>query len=199
MMGELNGLLVNDLHRLTIYLSMTALAVAMSALGLGIVGVMFPMIGAASATYSLSISDIQSGWTTFAVSSGVERRDIVKTRLEALLVFSIPLAVIPAICSIVLNQGYFGLGEAGLGIGAYIVGVGYGCMITFSRPRESVSMLRLIAGQIAYMAVAVLILLAAEAYTGNETIGFALCLTTGIATMTWTYIESVKRFAGTDL
>ena len=56
------GLLVYDLRRLFPYLSMAVVAAAISALHVGIVGIVFPMIGAAWAVNGLSASDRQNGW-----------------------------------------------------------------------------------------------------------------------------------------
>lgn len=55
------GLLVYDLRRLFPYLSMAVVAAAISALHVGIVGIVFPMIGAAWAVNGLSASDRQNG------------------------------------------------------------------------------------------------------------------------------------------
>ena len=81
------GLLVYDLRRLFPYLSMAVVAAAISALHVGIVGIVFPMIGAAWAVNGLSASDRQNGWAAFAVSSGIGRRDFVRARFSALMVF----------------------------------------------------------------------------------------------------------------
>ena len=152
------GLLVYDLRRLFPYLSMAVVAAAISALHVGIVGIVFPMIGAAWAVNGLSASDRQNGWAAFAVSSGIGRRDFVRARFSALMVFSVPLAVVPVACSLVMDPGLFNVAIAGLGIGTYLAGIGYAGMVTLSRPKDDVSLLRCITGQFVYLAVAVVAL-----------------------------------------
>lgn len=88
---------------------------------------------------------------------------------------------------------------AGLGIGTYLIGIGYGCMVCFPRPYENVSPLRCMIGQFAFLATSVLALLAVDAVTGDVAVGFAVCVAMGFAAMAWTYVLAVDRFARTDL
>ena len=194
------GLLVYDLRRLFPYLSMAVVAAAISALHVGIVGIVFPMIGAAWAVNGLSASDRQNGWAAFAVSSGIGRRDFVRARFSALLVFSVPLAVVPVACSLVMDPGNFDIAVAGLGVGTYLAGIGYASMVTLSRPKDDVSLLRCIAGQFAYLAAAVVALVATDAVTGgNLAVGSAVCLAIGLAALVLTYMMAVERFDMVDL
>lgn len=194
------GPLVYDLRRLFPYLSIAVVAAAISALHVGIVGIVFPMIGAAWAVNGLSASDRQSGWAAFAVSSGIGRRDFVRARFSALLVFSVPLAVVPVACSLVMDPGLFNVAIAGLGIGTYLAGIGYAGMVTLSRPKDDVSLLRCITGQFAYLAVAVVALVITDAVTnGNLVVGSAVCLAIGLASLVLTYVRAVKRFDMADL
>ena len=206
------GLLVYDLRRLFPYLSMAVVAAAISALHVGIVGIVFPMIGAAWAVNGLSASDRQNGWAAFAVSSGIGRRDFVRARFSigrrdfvrarfsALMVFSVPLAVVPVACSLVMDPGLFNVAIAGLGIGTYLAGIGYAGMVTLFRPKDDVSLLRCITGQFAYLAVAVVALVTTDAVTdGNLVVGSAVCLAIGLASLVLTYVRAVKRFDMADL
>ena len=175
------GLLVYDLRRLFPYLSMAVVAAAISALHVGIVGIVFPMIGAA-----------------WAVKIG--RRDFVRARFSALMVFSVPLAVVPVACSLVMDPGNFDIAVAGLGVGTYLAGIGYASMVTLSRPKDDVSLLRCIAGQFAYLAAAVVALVATDAVTGgNLAVGSAVCLAIGLAALVLTYMMAVERFDMVDL
>ena len=54
-------------------------------------------------------------------------------------------------------------------------------------------------GQFAFLAASVLTLLAVDAVTGDVAVGFAVCVAMGFATMAWTYVLAVDRFARTDL
>lgn len=157
-----------------------------------------PMIVAAYATCSL-FSDVRGcGWLTFAASAGIGRRRIVASMILALLILSIPVAVIPAICTVMMSPMEDHI-LAGLGIGTYLAGIGYGCMVCFPRPYENVSPLRCMIGQFAFLAASVLALLAVDAVTGDVAVGFAVCVAMGFATMAWTYVLAVDRFARTDL
>lgn len=199
-MIEMLGLLVYDLRRLFPYLSMAVVAAAISALHVGIVGIVFPMIGAAWAVNGLSASDRQSGWAAFAVSSGIGRRDFVRARFSALLVFSVPLAVVPVACSLVMDPGNFDIAVAGLGVGTYLAGIGYASMVTLSRPKDDVSLLRCIAGQFAYLAVAVIALVVTDAVTdGNLVVGSVVCLAIGLVVLMLTYARTIEKFERADL
>ena len=180
------GLLVYDLRRLFPYLSMAVVAAAISALHVGIVGIVFPMIGAA--------------WAVNGLSASIGRRDFVRARFSALMVFSVPLAVVPVACSLVMDPGLFNVAIAGLGIGTYLAGIGYAGMVTLSRPKDDVSLLRCITGQFAYLAVAVVALVTTDAVTdGNLVVGSAVCLAIGLASLVLTYVRAVKRFDMADL
>lgn len=199
-MIEMLGLMVYDLRRLFPYLSMAVVAAAISALHVGIVGIVFPMIGAAWAVNSLSASDRQSGWAAFTVSSGIGRRDFVGTRFSALLVFSVPLAIVPVACALVMDPGHFDIVVAGLGVGTYLAGIGYASMLTLSRPRDDVSLLRCIAGQFVYLAVAVIALIVTDAVTdGDLVVGSVMCLAIGLVVLMITYARAIKKFEMADL
>ena len=170
----------------------------MIAMGVSLGTLIIPMIVAAYATYSL-FSDVRGcGWLTFAASAGISRRRIIASRILALLILSIPVAVIPAICTVMISPMEDHI-LAGLGIGTYLAGIGYGCMVCFPRPYENVSPLRCMIGQFAFLAASVLALLAVDAVTGDVAVGFAVCVAMGFATMAWTYVLAVDRFARTDL
>lgn len=197
-MGDVSGLLRNDLRRLIPYIVMTPLAAIMIAMGVSLGTLIIPMIVAAYATCSLFSDDRGCGWLTFAASAGISRRRIIASRILALLILSIPVAVIPAICTVMISPMEDHI-LAGLGIGTYLAGIGYGCMVCFPRPYENVSPLRCMIGQFAFLAASVLALLAVDAVTGDVAVGFAVCVAMGFATMAWTYVLAVDRFARTDL
>lgn len=177
---------------------MAPLAAIMIAMGVNLGTLIIPMIVAAYATCSL-FSDVRGcGWLTFAASAGISRRRIIASRILALLILSIPVAVIPAICTVMISPMEDHI-LAGLGIGTYLAGIGYGCMVCFPRPYENVSPLRCMIGQFAFLAASVLALLAVDAVTGDVAVGFAVCVAMGFATMAWTYVLAVDRFARTDL
>lgn len=116
------------------------------------------------------------------------------------MVFSVPLAVVPVACSLVMDPGLFNVAIAGLGIGTYLAGIGYAGMVTLSRPKDDVSLLRCITGQFAYLAVAVVALVTTDAVTdGNLVVGSAVCLAIGLASLVLTYVRAVKRFDMADL
>ena len=194
------GLLVYDLRRLLPYLSIAVVAAVISVLRVGAVGIVFPMIGAAWAVYGLSTSDRQSGWAALAVSSGMSRRDFVRAKLSALLVFSVPLAIVPVACSLAMDPGHFDIAVAGLGTGTYLAGIGWASMVTLSRPKDDVSLLRCIAGQFAYLVVAVIALIVTDAVTGGDlVVGTVVCLAIGLAMLVLTYARAVERFGMADL
>lgn len=66
-------------------------------------------------------------------------------------------------------------------------------------PYENVSPLRCMIGQFAFLAASVLALLAVDAVTGDVAVGFAVCVAMVFATIAWTYVLAVDRFARTDL
>ena len=88
------------------------------------------MIVAAYATCSLFSDDMECGWLTFAASAGIGRRRIVASMILALLILSIPVADIPAICTVMMSPMEDHI-LASLGIGTYLAGIGYGCMVCF--------------------------------------------------------------------
>lgn len=197
-MGDVSGLLRNDLRRLIPYIVMAPLAAIMIAMGVSLGTLIIPMIVAAYATCNLFSDDRGCGWLTFAASTGIGRRRIVSSRMLALLILSIPVAVIPAICTVMMSPMEDHI-LASLGIGTYLTGIGYGCMVCFPRPYENVSPLRCMIGQFAFLATSVLALLAVDAMTGDVAVGFAVCVAMGFAAMAWTYVLVVDRFARTDL
>ncbi len=197
-MGDVSGLLRNDLRRLIPYIVMAPLAAIMIAMGVSLGTLIIPMIVAAYATCNLFSDDRGCGWLTFAASAGISRRRIIASRILALLILPIPVAVIPAICTVMISPMEDHI-LAGLGIGTYLAGIGYGCMVCFPRPYENVSPLRCMIGQFAFLAASVLALLAVDAVTGDVAVGFAVCVAMGFATMAWTYVLAVDRFARTDL
>lgn len=181
-MGDVSGLLRNDLRRLIPYIVMAPLAAIMIAMGVSLGTLIIPMIVAAYATCNLFSDDRGCGWLTFAASTGIGRRRIVSSRMLALLILSIPVAVIPAICTVMMSPMEDHI-LAGLGIGTYLTGIGYGCMVCFPRPYENVSPLRCMIGQFAFLATSVLALLAVDAVTGDVAVGFAVCVAMGFAAM----------------
>lgn len=196
-MGDVSGLLRNDLRRLIPYIVMAPLAAIMIAMGVSLGTLIIPMIVAAYATCNLFSDDRGCGWLTFAASTGIGRRRIVSSRMLALLILSIPVAVIPAICTVMMSPMEDHI-LAGLGIGTYLTGIGYGCMVCFPRPYENVSTLH-------DRTVRIL---------GNIGAGTArgrcrdwrrgrrlrgVCVAMGFAAMAWTYVLAVDRFARTDL
>ena len=197
-MGDVSGLLRNDLRRLIPYIVMAPLAAIMIAMGVSLGTLIIPMIVAAYATCNLFSDDRGCGWLPFAASAGISRRRIIASRILALLILPIPVAVIPAICTVMISPMEDHI-LAGLGIGTYLAGIGYGCMVCFPRPYENVSPLRCMIGQFAFLAASVLALLAVDAVTGDVAVGFAVCVAMGFATMAWTYVLAVDRFARTDL
>ena len=126
-MGDVSGLLRNDLRRLIPYIVMAPLAAIMIAMGVSLGTLIIPMIVAAYATCSLFSDNRGCGWLTFAASAG---------RILALLILSIPVAVIPAICTVMISPMEDHI-LAGLGIGTYLAGIGYGCMVCFPRPMRT--------------------------------------------------------------
>lgn len=197
-MGDVSGLLRNDLRRLIPYIVMAPLAAIMIAMGVSLGTLIIPMIVAAYATCNLFSDDRGCGWLTFAASTGIGRRRIVSSRMLALLILSIPVAVIPAICTVMMSPMEDHI-LAGLRIGTYLTGIGYGCMVCFPRPYENVSPLHCMIRQFAFLATSVLALLAVDAVTGDVAVGFAVCVAMGFAAMAWTYVLAVDRFARTDL
>lgn len=104
-MGDVSGLLRNDLRRLIPYIVMAPLAAIMIAMDVSLGTLIIPMIVAAYATCSLFSDDRGCGWLTFAASAGIGRRRIIASRILALLILSIPVAVIPAICTVDVADG----------------------------------------------------------------------------------------------
>ena len=155
-------------------------------------------IPAAMISRIMYLQEERCGWLTFAASAGISRRRIIASRILALLILSIPVADIPAICTVMMSPMEDHI-LASLGIGTYLAGIGYGCMVCFPRPYENVSHLRCMIGQFAFLAASVLALLAVDAVTGDVAVGFAVCVAMGFATMAWTYVLAVDRFARTDL
>ena len=91
------SLLAFDLRRLTAYLVLPVLAAAVSLVGIGEVSIIFPMIGAAFASYGLFAGDKGCGWQAFVLTAGIPRRGVVRDRFLALLIYTVPLAAVPAL------------------------------------------------------------------------------------------------------
>ena len=104
------------------------MAAIMIAMGVSLGTLIIPMIVAAYATCNLFSDDRGCGWLTFAASAGISRRRIIASRILALLILSIPVTVIPAICTVMISPMEDHI-LAGLGIGTYLAGIGYGCMV----------------------------------------------------------------------
>lgn len=196
------SLLAFDLRRLTAYLILPALAAAVSLVGIGEVSIIFPMIGAAFASYGLFAGDKGCGWQAFVLTVGVSRRRIVRDRFLALLIYAAPLAVVPALCGAVTADGSAGIALAGLGIGTYLAGTGYACHANFSTSDE-VSLLRGMLGQFVYIAggAAVTVIMNAllPADDGWPPASAAACIAMGAAVLACAFHASRSRFSALDL
>ena len=190
------------LRRLAAYLVLPVLAAAVSLVGIGEVSVIFPMIGAAFASYGLFAGDKECGWPAFVLAAGFSRERIVRDRFLALLAYAVPLAVVPALCGIATADGDADTALAGLGVGTYLAGIGYACYANYST-RDAVSLLRGMLGQLVYLAcgavVTVVISALWPAECGWSSISATACITMGIAALACTYFNSMSRFSTLDL
>ena len=195
-------LLAFDLRRLAAYLVLPVLAAAVSLVGIGEVSIIFPMIGAAFASYGLFVGDKECGWPAFVLAAGFSRERLVRDRFLALLVYAVPLAVVPALCGIATADGDADTALAGLGIGTYLAGIGYACYANFST-RDGVSLLRGMFGQFVYLACGAVVTVVINALwpadCGWSGISAAACITIGIAALACTYFISMSRFSALDL
>ena len=191
-----------DLRRLAAYLVLPVLATAVSLVGIGEVSIIFPMIGAAFASYGLFAGDKECGWPAFVLAAGFSREGLVRDRFLALLVYTAPLAVVPAMCGIATADGGADTALAGLGIGTYLAGVGYACYANFST-RDGVSLLRGMLGQFVYLACGAVVTVVINALwpadCGWSGISAAACITVGVAVLACTYFISMSRFSALDL
>ena len=196
------SLLAFDLRRPAAYLVLPVLAAAVSMIGIGEVSIIFPMIGAAFASYGLFAGDRGCGWPAFVLTVGISRRSIVRDRFLTLLAYAVPLAVVPALCGVATSDGGAGIALAGLGIGTYLAGMGYACYANFSTSDE-VSLLRGMLGQFVYIAggAAVTVIMNAllPADDGWPLASAAACIAMGVAALAYAYLESRSRFSALDL
>ena len=195
-------LLAFDLRRLAAYLVLPVLAAAVSLVGIGEASIIFPMIGAAFASYGLFVGDKECGWPAFVLAARFSRERLVRDRFLALLVYAVPLAVVPALCGIATADGDADTALAGLGIGTYLAGIGYACYANFST-RDGVSLLRGMFGQFVYLACGAVVTVVINALwpadCGWSGISAAACITIGIAALACTYFISMSRFSALDL
>ena len=196
------SLLAFDLRRLAAYLVLPVLAAAVSLVGIGEVSIIFPMIGAAFASYGLFAGDRGCGWPAFVLTVGISRRNIVRDRFLALLIYAVPLAVVPALCGVATADGGAGLALAGLGVGTYLAGTGYACYANFSTG-DDVSLLRGMLGQFVYLACGVVAIVVINALLpadgGWPLVSAVTCVSLGAAIMACTYLISRSRFSALDL
>ena len=195
------SLLAFDLRRPAAYLVLPVLATAVSMVGIGEVSIIFPMIGAAFASYGLFAGDRGCGWPAFVLTVGISRRSIVRDRFLALLVYAVPLAVVPAMCGVATADGGAGIALAGLGVGTYLAGTGFACYANFSTV-DDVSLLRGMLGQFVYLAcgaVAIVVINALlPADGGWPLVSAGACIALGIAALGCAYLASQSRFSTLD-
>lgn len=196
------SLLAFDLRRLAAYLVLPVLAAAVSLVGIGEVSVIFPMISAAFASYGLFAGDKERGWPAFVLTAGFSRERIVRDRFLALLAYTIPLAVVPALCGIATADGDADTALAGLGIGTYLAGIGYACYANYST-RDAVSLLRGMLGQLVYLACGAMVTVVINTLWPTESgwsgISATACITMGIIALACTFLASRSRFSALDL
>ena len=195
-------MLAFDLRKLTAYLILPLLAAAVSLVGIGEVSIVFPMIGAAFASYGLFAGDKGCGWPAFVLTAGFPRERLVRDRFLALLAYAVPLAVVPAICGIATADGDAGIALAGLGVGTYLAGIGYACYANYST-RDTVSLLRGMSGQFAFLIGGVIVTLVISALWPGDgewsNISAAACIVLGIAVLVCAFLASRSRFSALDL
>ena len=191
-----------DLRGLTAYLILPVLAAAVSLVGIGEVSIIFPMIGAAFASYGLFAGDKGCGWQAFVLTAGVSRRGVVRDRFLALLIYAVPLAAVPALCGVATSDGGADIALAGLGIGTYLAGMGYACHANFSTSDE-VSLLRGMLGQFVYIAggavVTVIMNALLPADDGWPLASAMACIAMGAAVLACAFHASLSRFSALDL
>lgn len=194
------SLLAFDLRRLAAYMVLPMLAAAISLVGIGEVPIIFPMIGAAFASYSLFAGDKGCGWPAFVHTAGFPRERLVRDRFLALLAYAVPLALVPAICGIATADGDADIALAGLGVGTYLAGIGYACYANFST-RDAVSLLRGMSGEFAFLICGMVITISALLSAGDiwPLISTGACITLGAAVLAFTYLASRSRFSALDL
>lgn len=196
------SLLAFDLRRLAAYLVLPVLAAFVSLDGIGEVSIIFPMIGAAFASYGLFAGDRGCGWPAFVLTAGISRRSIVRDRFLALLAYAVPLAVVPALCGVATADGGAGLALAGLGVGTYLAGTGYACYANFSTG-DDVSLLRGMLGQFVYLACGVVVIVVTNALLPADgdwpLVSAVTCIALGADVMACTYLISRSRFSALDL
>ena len=195
-------LLAFDLRRLVAYLVLPVLAAAVSLAGIGEASIVFPMVGAACASYGLFAGDRGCGWPAFVLTAGIPRRSIVRDRFLALLVYAVPLAAVPAMCGVATADGGAGIALAGLGVGTYLAGTGYTCYANFST-RDDVSLLRGMLGQFVYLACGAVAIVVTNALLpadgGWPLVSAVTCVALGAAALACAYIASQSRFSALDL
>ena len=200
--GGTMSLLAFDLRRLVAYLVLPVLAAAVSLTGIGEVSIIFPMIGTALASYGLFAGDKACGWPAFVLTSGISRRSIVRDRFLALLIYAIPLAVVPALCGMATADGGAGIALAGLGVGTYLAGTGYACCANFSTG-DDVSLLHGMLGQFVYLACGVVVIVVTNvmlpADGGWPLVSAGACVALGTVALACAYIASQSRFSALDL
>ena len=196
------SLLAFDLRRLASYMVLPVLAAAISLVGIGEVSIIFPMIGAAFASYGLFAGDKGCGWPAFVHTAGFPRERLVRDRFLTLLAYAVPLAVVPAICGIATADGDAGIALAGLGVGTYLAGIGYACYANFST-RDTVSLLRGMSGQFAFLIGSAIVTIVINAlWQGGgdwSNISAAACMVLGIAVLVCAVLASRSRFSVLDL
>ena len=195
------SLLAFDLRRLTAYLILPVLAAAVSLVGIGEVSIIFPMIGAAFASYGLFAGDKGCGWQAFVLTVGIPRRGVVRDRFLALLIYAVPLAAVPALCGVATSNGGADIALAGLGIGTYLAGVGYACYANFSTDDE-VSLLHGMLGQFVYIAGGAVVTVIMDALLpadGWPLASAAACIAMGAAVLACAFHASRSRFSALDL
>ena len=178
------------------------MAAAVSLAGIGEASIVFPMIGAAFASYGLFAGDRGCGWPAFVLTAGISRRGIVRGRFLALLIHAVPLAAVPAMCGVAASDGGAGIALAGLGIGTYLAGTGYACYANLSTG-DDVSLLRGMIEQFVYLACGAVTVVVVNALLpadgGWPLVSAGACMALGAAVMAFAYLASQSRFSALDL